>query len=301
MLTLLVAALCSVLVSLILKWSKPKGFSALALIAWNYVAAIILSGVMMKPDFHQVTTQINMQSLNTWLPLIGLGILLPSIFLALSACLQQAGLIKTEVAQRMSLLLSLLAAFFWFQESFNWMKILGIGLGICGVLGLVLSAHKSTAKGKVKSSNSFNFRSSGMLLTIVWVGYAAVDILLKYIATLGYSTSTALFCSFSIAFVLLLIWQILSKKIHLFFKIMHVWLGLVLGCINFANIWFYIKAHKLLAANPALVFSSMNILVVLLGIAVGVLLFKERLKKSAWGFVALSLIAIVVLYYSRLV
>lgn len=296
MLALLLAALCSVLVSLLLKWSTSKGFNALALITWNYVAAITLSGLIIKPNLNHLTTQ----SLSTWLPLIGLGVLLPSIFLALSACLQQAGLIKTEVAQRMSLLLSLVAAFFWFQESFNWLKVLGIGLGICSVLGLVLSSH--TVKKKQSAGlGSGGLGSGGLLLGIVWVGYAAVDVLLKYIATLGITTSTALFCSFSIAFVLLFIWQVMTKQTRLFFQVKHIGLGLLLGCINFANIWFYIKAHKLLTANPALVFSSMNILVVLLGIAAGVLLFKERLKKSAWGFVALSLIAIVVLYYSRLV
>lgn len=293
MLALLIAALCSVLVSLILKWSTPKGFNALALITWNYVAAIILSALIIKPELNYFS----LQSPDVWLPLVGLGLLLPSIFLALSSSLQHAGLIKTEVAQRMSLLLSLLAAFFWFQESFNWLKVLGIALGICGVLGLVLS----TQKGKYKTKKTGILRSSGLLLTIVWVGYAAVDVLLKYIATLGITTSTALFCSFSIAFVLLFLWQMLRQQTHIFFQFKHMGIGLILGGINFANIWFYIKAHKLLAANPALVFSSMNILVVLLGIMAGILLFKERLKKSAWGFVALSVLAIVVLYYSRLV
>ena len=293
MLALFVAALCSVLVSLLLKWSTPKGFNALALITWNYVAAIALSALIIKPDLNHLTTQ----SLSTWLPLIGLGVLLPSIFLALSHSLQQAGLIKTEVAQRMSLLLSLVAAFFWFQEAFNWLKVLGIALGLCGVLGLMMSTHKS----KSKTNKAGKLRLSGLLLTIVWVGYAAVDVLLKYIATLGITTSTALFCSFSIAFLLLFLWQIISQQAQVFFHLKHMGLGLLLGGINFANIWFYIKAHKLLAANPALVFSSMNILVVLLGIMAGIVLFKERLKKSAWGFVALSLLAIIVLYYSRFV
>ena len=293
MLAIVLAALCSVLVSLILKWSRPKGFNALALITWNYVAALTLSALIIKPNLNHLTTQ----SLSTWLPLIGLGVLLPSIFLALSLSLQQAGLIKTEVAQRMSLLLSLVAAFFWFQEAFNWLKVLGIALGLCGVLGLMMSTHKS----KSKTNKAGKLRLSGLLLTIVWVGYAAVDVLLKYIATLGITTSTALFCSFSIAFLLLFLWQIISQQAQVFFHLKHMGLGLLLGGINFANIWFYIKAHKLLAANPALVFSSMNILVVLLGIMAGIVLFKERLKKSAWGFVALSLLAIIVLYYSRFV
>ena len=50
MMYLLIAALCSVLVSLLLKWSKPRGFSTIALISWNYVAAIGLTAVLLKPD-----------------------------------------------------------------------------------------------------------------------------------------------------------------------------------------------------------------------------------------------------------
>ncbi|MGF2335248.1 EamA family transporter, partial [Acinetobacter baumannii] len=40
----------------------------------------------------------------------------------------------------------------------------------------------------------------------------------------------------------------------------------------------YVKAHILLKDSPAIVFASMNILVVLLGIVCGVLLYKEKLK-----------------------
>ncbi|MBP3011055.1 EamA family transporter, partial [Acinetobacter baumannii] len=73
---------------------------------------------------------------------------LPSIFLCLAKSLEYAGIVKTEIAQRLSVVLSLLAAYFFFQEQFNSLKLLGIGLG-------------------------------------VWFGYAAVDILLKYTSSLG--------------------------------------------------------------------------------------------------------------------
>ncbi|EPG2539724.1 EamA family transporter, partial [Acinetobacter baumannii] len=47
---------------------------------------------------------------------------------------------------------------------------------------------------------------------------------------------------------------------------------------NFSNIALYVKAHILLKDSPAIVFASMNILVVLLGIVCGVVLYKEKLK-----------------------
>lgn len=286
---LLLAALCSVLVSLVLKWSKSQGFTAIALISWNYVAAIGLSAVLLKPNFS------SLQHINSgsWLAFLALGLLLPVIFVTLARSLHHAGLIKTEVAQRMSLVLSLLAAFLLFAESFNWLKLLGIVLGLGGVLGLILSS-----KGSSKSVGAL--KHSGGLLLAVWAGYAAVDVLLKYISTLGYSTSIALCASFGIALLGLCLWQAIQRQWKPLLQPRHIGLGLMLGTLNFCNIWFYIKAHQQLASNPAIVFASMNILVVVLGVVAGVVLFREKLKKSGWGFVALSLMAIVLLYYARI-
>lgn len=289
MMYLLIAALCSVLVSLLLKWSKPRGFSAIALISWNYVAAIGLTAVLLKPDL----TSLQHISNASKLAFLALGILLPSIFVMLSRALQYAGLIKTEVAQRMSLVLSLLAAFLLFAESISWLKLLGIALGLCGVLGLIVS-------GKTGKASVSLLKHSGWLLLTVWAGYAAVDVLLKYISSLSYSTSNALFASFSIALLLLLAWQAVQRQFKPLLQPRHAALGLLLGTLNFCNIWFYIKAHQQLASNPAIIFASMNILVVILGVIAGVVLFQEKMKKSGWGFVGLSLLAIVVLYYAKL-
>ncbi len=296
MFLLFIAALFSVAVSLLLKWSKPKGFSPLALVTWNYAAALVLSWFLLKPDLavlHDYKTV-------PWFAFVGLGVLLPSVFMALAVSLQRAGLIKTEVAQRMSVLLSLLAAFFLFHEPFNWFKTIAIGVGILAVMGLVAN---SSAQKSGKSAVGFSRGGVGVggMLLLVWLGYAAVDVLLKYISTLGYSTSTALFCSFGIAFIGLLIIQVFSRPT--FKRLLHakqLLLGLLLGVMNFCNIWFYIRAHQQLADNPAIVFTSMNILVVLLGVVMGVLVFREKLKASAWFFVLLSILSIVILYYARL-
>ncbi|MGX5674050.1 hypothetical protein [Thermomonas fusca] len=52
--------------------------------------------------------------------------------------------------------------------------------------------------------------------------------------------------------------------------------GLLLGAVNFANLLFYLRAHRALPDSPALVFASMSLGVVALGAVAGVALFRER-------------------------
>ena len=76
----------------------------------------------------------------------------------------------------------------------------------------------------------------------------------------------------------------------------NIFMGLLLGGVNFANIALYVKAHMIFKESPAIVFAGMNILVVILGVLSGVILFKERLKTYTWiglisGIVSVMLLA----------
>ncbi|WP_151811161.1 DMT family transporter [Acinetobacter bereziniae] len=273
------AALCSVLVSMLLKFTKQKGFDALQMIAWNYAIASLLSYLWFKPDLAHISI-----SNTPWWLIVGLGVILPSIFFCLSKSLQSAGILRTEIAQRLSVVLSLLAAYFLFQEQFNLLKIVGIGLGIFAVLCIVLSQSDS-------SHQSFN--KKGMLyLLSVWGGYALVDILLKYTTSLGLQFPVTLTLMFICSFVLSIGYLLLQKAQ---WKIQNLCAGLVLGVLNFANIALYVKAHLLLKDSPAVVFAGMNILVVLMGVMAGLVIFKEKLKVvTALGLV-LGLLGVICL------
>ncbi len=248
------AALCSVAVSILLKVAKNKGLSPIHMISWNYMTASLLCFFWFKPDIQHIS-----MSQTPWLLILALGILLPSIFLFLAKALQTAGILKTEIAQRLSVVLSLAAAYFIFQEQFNQLKILGIALGIGAVLCILFSHRQSTGQG-----------SQGMLyLGLVWVGYALIDVLLKY--TIKYKSLGS---------------------------IQNIGAGLLLGVLNFANIAFYVKAHMLLKDSPAIVFAGMNILVVVLGVIAGVMFFKERLKPASAAGLLLGLTSVICLAYA---
>ncbi|OTG65129.1 DMT family transporter [Acinetobacter silvestris] len=256
------AAMCSVLVSILLKFCKANGFDALQMIAWNYAVASILSFFWFKPDLAHITL-----SDTPWWLIVVLGIILPSIFLALTKSLQTAGILKTEIAQRLSVVLSLLAAYLLFQEQFNLFKILGVMLGIGAVLCLLFSQATTSKQGQKGNGSAY--------LLSVWGGYALIDILLKYTTNLGLQFPVTLNLMFGCSFIFSMLYLVVTQT---GWKLQNVWAGFALGCLNFANIALYVNAHMLFKDSPAVVFAGMNILVVLFGVVAGLLIFKEKFK-----------------------
>lgn len=277
------AALCSVAVSVLLKICKEKGFSPLQMIAWNYAAASILCYFWFKPDLQHISAQHT-----PWWLILALGLLLPAIFLCLAKSLQTAGILKTEIAQRLSVVLSLTAAYFIFQEQFNQLKIIGIALGMGSVLCVLLS-NRSEQGAAAKPQ-------AGLYLACVWVGYALVDILLKYTTGLGLQFSVALNLMFICAFALSLAYIVIKEQTIGAGR--NIIAGLGLGVLNFANIALYVKAHLLLKDTPAIVFAGMNILVVLFGVLGGLVIFKEKLKAASAAGLALGLLSVMCLAYA---
>jgi drug/metabolite transporter (DMT)-like permease len=275
------AALCSVAVSILLKVAKNKGLSPIHMISWNYMTASLLCFFWFQPDIQHISI-----SQTPWLLILALGILLPSVFLFLAKALQTAGILKTEIAQRLSVVLSLAAAYFIFQEQFNQLKILGIALGIGAVLCILFSHRQSTRQG-----------SQGMLyLGLVWVGYALIDVLLKYTTSLGLQFAVALNLMFVCALIISMGYLLIKYKS--LGSMQNIGAGLLLGFLNFANIAFYVKAHMLLKDSPAIVFAGMNILVVVFGVIAGLVFFKERLKPASTLGLLLGLTSVICLAYA---
>ena len=281
---ILAAACCNVIVSILLKFAKAQGFDALQMIVWNYASASVLCFLWFKPDLQHVSI------INTpWWLIIALGVLLPSVFLCLAKSLQYAGIVKTEIAQRLSVVLSLLAAFFIFQEQFNTLKIIGIVLGVFAVLSLLFS-HQQDKTGQSSTKQAM------LYLALVWFGYALIDVLLKYTTGLGLQFAVALNLMFICAFILSLAYIVMTTKTAGNRK--NILAGMGLGLLNFANIALYVKAHMLLKDTPAIVFAGMNILVVVFGALSGLIIFKEKLTPTTALGLTLGLASVICLGYA---
>lgn len=274
------AACCSVLVSIVLKYLKAKGFDVFQMIAWNYLSASILCYYWFKTDI----THISFNRTPWWLILV-LAVLLPSIFLCLAKSLQFAGILKTEIAQRLAVILSLLAAYFIFGEQFSQIKLIGVVLGIIAILAIIIGQATEQA------SKGINLKSA-LFLFSVWAGYAAIDVLLKYSSSLGLQSAVTLNLAFIGAFILSIAYIAITQPN---WQPKNIFTGLVLGVLNFANIALYVKAHMLFKETPAIVFAGMNILVVVLGVLSGVIFFKERLQAYTWIGLVSGIVAVLCL------
>jgi len=279
MIYVLLSVACSVLVSVLLKLARRFDVDVGQAIAWNYVATGALTAWLLQPSLATLRAPGA-----PWLALAALGVLLPTIFLALAASVRHAGIVRSDAAQRLSLLLSLLAAFALFGERLTALKALGIALGLLALLGMVWrSGHGSAERGA----------ASWLYPLTVFGGFGVIDILFKRVAQAGVPLGASLQAMFALALLVafaLQLWRRARGQTR--FTARNALAGLLLGLANFGNILFYLRGHRAMPQHPALVFASMNLGVVALGALVGLLLFRERLSRFNLAGVALALLAI---------
>lgn len=287
MIFVLLSVLCSVTVAVILKYAKLQQISTKQIIVWNYPVAAILTYLVLEPKLGDI----QMEQL-PWQLYIPLAILLPTLFIFIALTIEYTGLVKTEIAQRLSLFIPLMASFILFSEVITWNK----GIGILVGLGAIICSIGWQKAGARKTTNKIG---SIVYPLIVFIGMGVIDILFKQIAlhpSIPYIT--AMFVVFLIAMgvaLLFMIYFLLVEKQSFSFK--SLGLGIVLGFFNFGNILFYMKAHRAIPENPSIVFTGMNIGVISVGALVGVLLFKEKLSVINKIGLALAIISVLIITY----
>ncbi|MFT4174397.1 MAG: hypothetical protein QM639_17665 [Rhodocyclaceae bacterium] len=283
MVYVLLAALCSVLVSVLLKVARRYRVDVASAVTWNYLAASVLCALLLHPSLDSLRGPGA-----PWVSLLALALVLPCLFLIQAASVRLAGIVRTDIAQRMSLLLSLAAAFWLFGQPVVDTKLIGLALGLVAMVGIAVRP-----RGDAPAAGGG--RAWPALLT-VWAGFALVDVMLKHIAAAGTPFAASLQVTFVLAFIGMALWQGLrARRGEVRLGARDLWAGLLLGLINFGNIIFYVIAHRALPGQPAVVFASMNIGVVVLGTVVGVVGFGERLNWLNRIAVVLAILSIILI------
>ena len=279
----ILSVICSVTVGIFLKIAKKFQLNIFQIITFNYFSALLLTYLTYQPEltFKEKTIPYTL--------FLGLAILLPIVFLIQAKSIKEVGIVKTDIAQRLSLFIPLTASYFLFNETFSQLKIIGF---IVGFSAIFFTLNK---KSESKSDN-------WVYPLLVLLGFGIIDILFKKVAVFkDFSFTTSLFIIFCGAFIisiLFLIGKILVQKEKLESK--NILWGLALGILNFGNILFYLKAHKSLAENPSTVFAGMNMGVIILGSLAGILLFKEKMTKWNYFGILLAIISIIFITLSQL-
>lgn len=267
---LISSVLCSVAVSILLKLAKQHQIQIAQAIAFNYVSASLLTLTLLNPSPSSLFTP----QTPYWV-ILALGVLLPSIFIVMAQAVRHAGIVLSDAAQRLSLIIPLVAAVLIFGEALQGLKWLGLGLGLSALICLSFGSKKTEQSVAA---------SAPVWLVSVWLGYGTIDVLFKQLSKSGAGFSSSLLVTFILAAVLLFGWLAWQRTT---WQRPSIVAGLFLGILNFGNIYFYIRAHQFFPENPTLVFATMNIGVISLGTLIGAGFFKEKL--SLWSGVGIVL------------
>lgn len=263
MMYLMIAVLCSVAVSVLLKILRQKQIDIRQTIVAGYPVAFLLTWFLLKPDLSAISTLGD-----AWGVIIALGVILPTVFILLGRAIEAVGMVATDAAQRLSLIIPIVAAFLLFGEVLTGTRVLGLALGFLA-LGALVYRPQSGSINKVA-------KHTPLWLLGVWLGYGIVDILFKQVAKHGTAFPLTLFVSFGLA-GLLLFGYLLFTRVRWQGEALAA--GLLLGALNMGNIYAYVRAHQVLSESPSIVFTGMNVGVIAVATVIGVGVFKETLNR----------------------
>lgn len=263
MMYLTMAVLCSVAVSVLLKILRQKQIDIRQTIVAGYPVAFLLTWFLLKPDLGAINTLGD-----AWGVIIALGVILPTVFILLGRAIEAVGMVATDAAQRLSLIIPIVAAFLLFGEVLTGTRVLGLALGFLA-LGALVYRPQSGSINKVA-------KHTPLWLLGVWLGYGIVDILFKQVAKHGTAFPLTLFVSFGLAGLLLFIYLLFTR---VRWQGEALAAGLLLGALNMGNIYAYVRAHQVLSESPSIVFTGMNVGVIAVATLIGVGVFKETLNR----------------------
>ena len=280
MMYLTIAVLCSVAVSVLLKVLRQRDIDIRQTIVAGYPVAFLLTWFLLKPDVS------GMSALGgAWVIIIALGVLLPAVFIVLGHAIAAVGMVATDAAQRLSLIIPIVAAFLLFGEVLTGTRIFGLLLGFLALGALIYRPKQRQINKQAKYTPLWLFG--------VWAGYGIIDILFKQVAKQGAAFPLTLFISFGLAGLLLFIYLLI---VRVRWQGNALAAGLLLGALNVGNIYAYIRAHQVLSESPSIVFTGMNVGVIAVATLIGVGVFKESLNRINILGLLLAICCVVVLF-----
>lgn len=280
MMYLTIAVLCSVAVSVLLKVLRQKDIDIRQTIVAGYPVAFLLTWFLLKPEVSGMNTLGS-----AWGIIIALGVLLPAVFVILGRAIESVGMVATDAAQRLSLIIPIAAAFLLFGEVLTGTRVLGLALGFLALGALVYRPQQTAINKQVTRAPLWLFG--------VWTGYGIIDILFKQVAKQGTAFPLTLFVSFGLAGLLLFIYLLITR---VRWQGNALAAGLLLGALNMGNIYAYVRAHQVLSDSPSIVFTGMNVGVIAVATIIGVGVFKEQLNRINMLGLVLAICCVAVLF-----
>lgn len=287
MIWLFLSVLTSSLLYVIFKSFKVYGVNTLHAIVINYLVAAATGLIVFKDP---ISIKEIVAGNWFWFALL-LGLLFITVFNVLGLTSQKNGLSVAAVASKMSLVIPVIFGVWVYQESWDWLKMIGI-----------LIALTSVYLASVKTKNGLTIEKKELLLpAILFIGSGTIDTIIKYteknFVPDGDEPLFSAVC-FSAAFIFgifILVFETFKSR-YLQWK--SIIAGIALGIPNYFSIFFLIKALKN-GMESSVFFPINHVGTVLFTTLLGYLIFKERLlDKNYWG-IGLAVLAIVIIAFAK--
>lgn len=255
------------MIYVVFRLSKNYNCNLSTLITINYLTATILGLVL----FNQAS-QINLSHSFSWIPFgILLGILFIVMFYLIGNSSQKAGIAVTTLANKLSLVFPVLFSLFYFNEKITLLKTVGL---ISAFIAVFLTIYKKELK-----KTNFIFI---VLPVSIFIGSGITDSLVKFVQAVKINPEEASLFSSLVFFIAFIIGSFISliKKENI--KINHsptLFLGILLGAVNFGSLYFIINALNKSELKSSMVFTINNMSIVTLSAILGTFLFHEKLNK----------------------
>lgn len=288
---LIVAILCSLIMTFVMKYSESHSGNRYGVTLFNYITGALIGYLQMNDR------QLFIKSSEGFFTL-GMAalqaIFIVSVLLVLQASINKNGAPLTSTFNRMGILIPTIGSAILFGEIPSWIQIVGIGLAIFAIIYISGGAKKESASEALAAANSVGTGSERhmILLFSAFIGGGCLDFISKLFDEFGEDSykERFVFYGFVISSLMALV-LCLVKNRNITWKDMLM--GVMLGVPNQLNILFLLKAVGELPAY--LVYPCYSAGVILAVNVVNVIVFREVLSKReyiATGIIALGLIFI---------
>lgn len=279
MIYLLLSILSSTGIFIVFKLLKVYKVNSLQAIVVNYITASIFGFLHWSNDL----TFLEITSSNWFIWAVCLGILFITIFNVMALTAQRNGLSVASVATKMSMIIPIVFGIMVLKESIGIQKISGILLAFVAVY---MTSSKNTDGKKLENTL--------LLLIVVFLGSGIIDISINYFAP---DDNIPLFSAiiFGSAFIIGVLFVIFKNEKY---NLKAIPLGIILGAINYASVYFLLKALRIDSLESSDIFTLNNVAIVALSSLVGLLIFKEHISKQNWIGISLPIISIILVTLS---
>ena len=295
MLYLILSVVFSTGLNVLFKYFAQKEIDLFKVILINYFVCYTLGQVWNNSFIsyqHIITTE--------W---FGYAIILGLIFIVgfylIALTVKYYGITIATVMQKMSLALTVIFALLFYSESFSFIKGLGLLLAIIAVVLTNIKKSEDLGISNISKNKVFIF-----IPIITFFLSGIIEILLLYVDreqivnTHDHEFVTVLF---GMAGIFALIYYVIGRFTRTMspLTVKDLIAGLILGVINYFSIVFLLKLVQT-GWEGSFIFPINNVAILILSVTFSILFFYERLSRLNYIGLALSIMAIMLIWSSSL-